>query len=397
VSETTDPTASSGDTTGAQTGSSGDAAETRARVTAPSQQELDALPPDRRLELLELEHQRQTAERDRLAQVQDRRRQSRHQWFNSIGILLGAAFTAAGLIATAVTLQTGQQELRTAREGQITDRYTKAVEQLGSTKRDVRTAAIYALERISTDSPRDRTTIRDVMAAFVREHDPAVTTKDDKLPTEPDTDVHAALAVLGRRPTDPVQAPPLDLHNIRIRGTHLAGANLAGANLAGADLNGAHLTDTNLHKADLTGADLTGADLDSADLSGARLTLGPKDTTKLRRAHLFKANLTSAYLFLADLTDADLIGADLTGADLTDANLTHANLVSADLTNAVLLRAILSGAEWSSTDTHWPNSMGSVEEIRARSTRLIGVGGPSDIYVMKPGVRGNPDVPRAAN
>src|SRR4029453_11591667 len=38
------------------------------------------------------------------------------------------------------------------RQGHITDRYTKAIEQLGRDKLDVRLGGIYALERIATDS-----------------------------------------------------------------------------------------------------------------------------------------------------------------------------------------------------------------------------------------------------
>jgi hypothetical protein len=37
-------------------------------------------------------------------------------------------------------------------QGQITERYSKAIEQLGADKLDVRLGAIYALERIATDS-----------------------------------------------------------------------------------------------------------------------------------------------------------------------------------------------------------------------------------------------------
>jgi hypothetical protein len=44
------------------------------------------------------------------------------------------------------------RQLRVTREGQITDRYTKAVEQLGSEHLDVRLGGIYALERIARDS-----------------------------------------------------------------------------------------------------------------------------------------------------------------------------------------------------------------------------------------------------
>jgi hypothetical protein len=55
-------------------------------------------------------------------------------------------------------------------QGQVTDRYTKAIEQLGSDKLDVRIGVIYALERIARDSHRDHPTIMAVLAAFIREH-----------------------------------------------------------------------------------------------------------------------------------------------------------------------------------------------------------------------------------
>ncbi|MEU9868010.1 pentapeptide repeat-containing protein [Actinomadura sp. NPDC048021] len=61
-------------------------------------------------------------------------------------------FTAAGLRYTARTLAVTRQE-------QITDRYTKAIEQLGSHKPEVRMGAIYALQRLMDDSDRDRGTI----------------------------------------------------------------------------------------------------------------------------------------------------------------------------------------------------------------------------------------------
>ena len=66
----------------------------------------------------------------------------------SVGVLLGVAFTAFGLIYTARTLKSAQ-------EGQITDRYTKAVEQLASPAVDVRLGGIYALQRLAADSSRD--------------------------------------------------------------------------------------------------------------------------------------------------------------------------------------------------------------------------------------------------
>jgi hypothetical protein len=51
----------------------------------------------------------------------------------------------------------------------VTARYTKAIEQLGSDRLDVRIGGIYALERIAHDSPRDHPAMLEVLAAFIRE------------------------------------------------------------------------------------------------------------------------------------------------------------------------------------------------------------------------------------
>ena len=61
---------------------------------------------------------------------------------------------------------------RPAEQGHITDRFTKAIEQLGSKEMAVRLGAIYALERISRDSPEDHWTIMEVLTAYVRDNAP---------------------------------------------------------------------------------------------------------------------------------------------------------------------------------------------------------------------------------
>src|SRR5450759_880395 len=75
--------------------------------------------------------------------------------------------TRTGLVATLAALGAGvglaytARTYRLSREGHLTDRYTKAVEQLGSDKIEVRLGGIYALERLMHDSPADRPTIID--------------------------------------------------------------------------------------------------------------------------------------------------------------------------------------------------------------------------------------------
>jgi hypothetical protein len=56
-------------------------------------------------------------------------------------------------------LEATQRQLTMAEQGQITERFTRAVDQLGSDKLDVRLGGMYALERIARHSDVDRTMI----------------------------------------------------------------------------------------------------------------------------------------------------------------------------------------------------------------------------------------------
>jgi hypothetical protein len=184
----------------------------------------------------------------------------------------------------------------------VTDRYTRAIEQLGSDKLDVRIGGIYALERIARDSPRDHPTTMEVLAAFIREHSheqwPKQAMQGAGRTTRPD--VQAALTVIGRR--------ALRHDSERV---NLESAVLSRANLSGAKLGGANLARARLDYADLDRAYLFGANLNEADLTGARLA----------RANLANAELTRADLTSADLDDADLEYADLYGAKLGGASI----------------------------------------------------------------------------
>lgn len=237
------------------------------------------------------------------------------QMATGLVVVGGLVFTGAGLIYTARTLDLSVQTLDATREGQLTDRYTKAVEQLGSSKIDVRLGGIYALERLAKDSARDMPTIVQVLAAYVRLHahpPKAQIVKDQAL-----VDVAAALNVISVLDTTRPLSYAFDLRRIDLHGLKLSGTALTGADISQGDLSDANLTGI-----DLTGTNAAQAKLFTANLSGAHL--GDVD---LSQASLFQANLTGA-----DLAGANLIAADLTYADLTGANLKGAVLLDANLT-----------------------------------------------------------------
>src|SRR5580658_3202078 len=108
-------------------------------------------------------------------------------------LTLGAGLFAAGaLVFTARNFTLSRRTLALTEQGQVTDRYTKAIEQLGSDKLDVRIGGIYALERVARDSVRDHPTVMEVLTAFIREHsrepwpEPDPGGQERKQPVRPD-------------------------------------------------------------------------------------------------------------------------------------------------------------------------------------------------------------------
>lgn len=264
----------------------------------------------------------------------------------------------AGLLAAGALLFTARS-FGLSREGQVTERYTKAIEQLGSEKLDVRIGGIYALERIALDSARDHPTIIEVLTTFIREHSrEAWEPADYNGPLEyqpPRPDIQAATTVIARRDHR------RDIRHLDLAGANLNYAKLTRINFAHANLSRAKLHDAKVSLADLTGADLTGADLTNATfiiacLSGADLT-----EANLTGTGLTQVNFVRAELARAELARAELVSTSLNGANLALANVAHADLSDADLSGANLTGTNLSGAEL-------PSNLDNVDLARAELT-----------------------------
>ncbi|MGW4469303.1 pentapeptide repeat-containing protein [Nonomuraea sp. NPDC004354] len=316
------------------------------RITPPTQAELDALPVRDRQELY------------------DMRRERRWQRITSFGVLFGLIFTAGGLLYTARTWETGQKTLESQIQGQITDRYTKAIEQISSEKSiEVRIGGLYALQRIAQDSSYDASIVQEVIVAFVVQHvsasksslSPTASRTSPELPPPPDppwvppltrwqpsADILTALRVLGTVTgitresvaLTTVRFEQANFHWANLRGAHLSNVSLETSNLAFADLS-----NSNLSRARLMGSDLLGASLRNARLVEAFLT-----RTNLSSATLSGADMGSAVLYEANLNAADLTRANLKSADLTNAVLTNADLSFANLSRANIRQADFKGA-----------------------------------------------------
>jgi len=230
------------------------------------------------------------------------------------------------LLATQVEQQrsSAETEAQQRREEHSTERYGRAIEQLGHNRIEVRIGGIYALEALAVDSgERWAATVYENLVAYLKEHTRPV-------PDQPEgaglssisTDVHAILSVLSRQRAlfdanldalaqdNQVQfgegTPPPST------GAHLVGTDLDGARLEGADFSRATLTGVSFLEAALDRVRFTGATLTNTGFYGASLGLA-----SFRNANVTACAFIEAQLYMTMFTEAILTSADFRRATLS--------------------------------------------------------------------------------
>jgi Pentapeptide repeats (8 copies) len=220
------------------------------------------------------------------------------QIFGGIVLLVSLIFTWWNLNLTQraanQNLENAHETLKVTQEGQVTDRFLRAVEQLGNKdKIELRLGAIYSLERISRTSEVDYWPIIELVCAFLRSNAPvsgketraaaSKRTPSNKTRIRDREDIQAAISMIGRRhragkeELGNIYLASVDLSNLHLEQVNLVGAilwlsSLEGSVLWGADLRRASLTGVSLRNANLTEAHLENAFLSGSDMEGADLT-----------------------------------------------------------------------------------------------------------------------------
>jgi len=304
----------------------------------------------------------------------------RHNHIKTVAQLFGGIVLLAGIYFAWKRIQING-------EGQITERFTRAIDQLGNKKNlEVRLGGIYALERIAKDSRKDHPQIMEILAAYIRENakidnsKSAFKNKKAKFKNEIviKEDIQSILTVIGRRNwVNDKTGQLIDLSNTDLQRYIFKGwfknLLLRNSQLQGADFRKAFLQNSDFYESSLQSAMFIGTNLQGASFYKANLQKANLRNTKLYKTDFSCANLQKAILWYADLQaayfcDANLYsaffkGANLQNAILEQANLEcallyEANLYKADLWRANLKEASLDRANLKDANLGWVNLQG---------------------------------------
>jgi uncharacterized protein YjbI with pentapeptide repeats len=317
----------------------------------------------------------------------DRRRELQN---NARTALLQGTGGAALLLGLWFTWHQTNTNITVTRQGQIAERFGRAIEELGGSSMESRLGGIYGLELIAKQDPSQRGVVAEVLVAYVRSHAPKMPAPEaqseqstvgeelrDRFP-----DVQAALTVLSRGHLFTEfyqQGFSFNFARLDLRRADLRGADLRGTNLNEAALNGADLRDADLRGLSLSGVDLSEVKLNGANLRGLGMVKGRLQGVE----GLTGVDLRDARLILLSLSHVDLRDTDLRGAFFSEVQLDGANLSGADLRDATLRDVNLSGANLSSgnlSGAHLRHGV-NLSEVDLRSVNLRGarVDDPRDV------------------
>lgn len=226
------------------------------------------------------------------------------------------------------------EQVSIARESHYTSLFTKAIEQLGATKEvkrkresaeesialtepnlEVRLGAIYALERIASDSRRDHWPIIETLCAYVRENSPAgpeyesIEKRTNLAPlSQVRVDIQAALTVIGRRPPERIE---FEREQAQAAGREHDGFRL--------DFRG-----TNLQRVDLSYGSFGRALFDGSDLRGAKI-------------------------WATDLNQSSFVFTKFADVPINFSFLSHCSFSHAHLQNVIISRSCISASKFEMT------------------------------------------------
>jgi hypothetical protein len=150
------------------------------------------------------------------------------QLLTVLTVLVGAGL---GFQQLAEDRDQARQDRQLTRQGQASERFTRAIDQLGSSRVETRIGAIYGLDQIAEQSPENSGPVGEVLLAWLNGR-PRPRIRPDTRLREHAPDVQAALTVL----TGQQRYSSIVAHRLDLRGLGLYGAGLRGADLRSADL-----------------------------------------------------------------------------------------------------------------------------------------------------------------
>jgi len=241
------------------------------------------------------------------------------QTIGGLLVLGGLFFTWGQLSATRESISISQQVF-------LTDRYSKAIDQLGSNNPQIRLGGIFSLEKLASGSKEYISVVNKVLATYIRQ-------KSKDTSTYAFEEIQAAVGIISFRETNRDYLIDDD-HGVNISNSLLKATNFDNARLAHAKMVNSIFTESTFTNADLSNVSGMEADFSKTNLTNSNLSQSNFYGGSFEQSIMKGSVIKNSNFQLVNLSEANLINCDLNGSDLSDANLYGTILYGTDLSKA---------------------------------------------------------------
>lgn len=267
----------------------------------------------------------------------------------SIAALVSLPFVIWRAQANDISSKASHRQSQTAIDSQINDRFTRAVEQLGSDNLTIRIGGVHALGKIAEDSPRDAQTIIDILCSFVRAQTNHIDYKeaiknDEGEYHEPRMDIQDSINVIGRdvfaklnKNLEYAYLPKVRMIELNLTATNFGEAYLHGAIFYNSvfdycDFYQSDLSQLNCSKSNFLNPMFIGINMEYARFAGttfnsiiwgnSKLVGVTFQESELNEVHFQRVNFLEAVFNNSKIRESDFIEVE---------NLTEKQFVSVDI------------------------------------------------------------------
>lgn len=229
--------------------------------------------------------------------------------------------------------EVASRQIEIATESQINDRFTRAMEQLGSENLTIRIGGVHALGKIAEDSPRDAQTIIDILCTFVRDQ-----TRNDEYKKSrkgangvfllPRADIQDAITVLGRgqfslfhKNLERAYLPKVKMINADFSNTSFSNTVLHSTHIFNSKFENCTFFKTQMIKSKIEDVLFQNTNFVSSDMSDSVITSSTIEKTNMDNVILSGVNFSKTKFvdFVIVRSDVESIGfydSEMKGGDL---------------------------------------------------------------------------------
>jgi uncharacterized protein YjbI with pentapeptide repeats len=283
----------------------------------------------------------------------------KNEFRKTIVQLLGGLLIIIGLSFTSKQISNSTDQLRLSSESQSSDRYFRAIEQLGSEKLQLRLGAVYALSRLGLDSEnaKDQWMVVSVLSAFVKQntsHNGNVSSVPYSKDTgyRPPADIQQALRVIGN---SNLLFSHLKEWSFDLSETDLSGYSLGGLTFTNCMFTRSHMNKTICINSVFKQSVFTKCTMDNGKFTNVNFSGSAMNETSFLKCSLDNVTFDRTYLPFSNFTGAKIVGtsfkdgylqrAEFVGANVNSCNYEKANLFAIVFTHSIMVNNRFNGCD----------------------------------------------------